>query len=400
VRSGRRPILAAVLAASALAAGPGAAGCRAAGDPPSSFPLPGAAAAGAGERVRVTLEEGELVVELPPTAVDPLGLFLEDGAGRRVAPRVALDEVAAPVDLGVPDGRPVSTALFPLEGLGAHPWTLCLLRRAAPAWRVLLAEIERVPAPGPAAALGYERETWSFPDGESRVVYSRRAGDGGRVEIPRGDFEGELLASIERLADALPATMATAVAPCPAIAELVAAGLEAGARYMGPAEGDNLHRHARGERFWSRPRLAPGADGALVEDPVDSLVWLLVELFNASSADAYRRIWQGVLDGTLSEDDYLARETLLKAVQLRRAVRAIQAGAGCLQLDEWRGRGALVFREYERWVESSGGDPRRLARMILGNPARYTLSPAEVGLTYGERLRGLYRANAPIAAGG
>ena len=335
--------------------------------------------------------------------VDRRGIWLETSVGERVDPQEVRgpDGVLVGLDFVSPEDG-VARASFALSDLAHRPWTLRVLPRAAPAWEVVLAEVERGPLGFPADLFGYQRETWFHPDGTTHFVYARETPGGERIEVGRRAFEDRVEPSLGRACAAL--SSLARFASCPELAHVVATGLERGAEYRGTVEGDNTHPHARGTLFWSRPRRlqdtghAPDATGQ--EDPVDTLVWFLVELFNAESADAYRAIWDGVLDGSLSEQQYLERETLQKAAQVRRAVETVEGLDGCLGLSRWRAGGAVVFTEYERWVRASGGDLRRLARIILRNPARYGSRSAEAGLTYGERLRGLYREHAPVVGAG
>ncbi|MFT5049423.1 MAG: hypothetical protein ACI8QZ_000816 [Chlamydiales bacterium] len=372
----------------------GLAGCRAAGvTTPSTF-----AVAGLGLQVASAIEGGFLELRFEGQVVDRWGLWIEDGIGARVEPRMVTDGAAAKINLGLAHGGPVAAARFSLSELTARPWVLHVLPRAEPAWNVLLARVEQESIDRPCDMFGYRRERWVYPDGEQNLVYARTTPEGLRVEVPRSVFDSGLHRSLSRVSASIPETVRQAIVVCPEVADTIARGFEGGARYKGPAEGENRHPHARGERFWSRPRLfRAGTSRAGHEDPIDSLVWFLVEMFNASAADAYRGIWDRVLDGSLSEDEYLAQETLQKAIHLRRAVETLRANADCLGLSADREGGALVFSEYEQWVITSRGDPRTLARIIRNNPARYTSNPAEADLTYAQRLRGLYREHAPIS---
>jgi len=370
------------------------AGCRASGTgPPSVF-----AVAGPGLLV-VSAVEGEVLdLRFDGQIVDRWGLWIEDGAGQRVEPRTVWDGAGAEVSLDGARGVPVASAGFALADLEARPWTLHVLPRAEPGWRVLLAEVHVETIDSSCDLFGYRRERWAYPDGERDLVYARLTPNGERVHVSRSVFEGGLHQSVDRVCASIPETVREAIAVCPELVDFIARGFEGGARYQGTAEGKNEHPHARGERFWSRPRLyGPQTSRSGQEDPIDTLVWFLVELSNASAADSYRRIWKRVLDGSLSEDEYLELEALQKAGHLRRAVETIRRNADCLDLSTRRHDGAHVFSEYERWVKASRGDQRGLARIILKNPARYRSNPAEADLTYAQRLRGLYREHAPIS---
>ena len=341
--------------------------------------------------VECDLDEEILRIEFEPTRVDRRGIWLEDRSGKRVEPmRTELDGV--PVVWRAAQGTEVSAVEFSRADLGEAPWRLAVLARGSRAWNVLLARVEDEWLGGCVDLFGYRRERWTFPSGEERVWVARERAGGERVEFAESFFETELRPSLERTCQAMPQTTSEVLATCAGMADEIASALEDGARYAGPAEGDNRHPHARGERFWSRPRLEPGTRA---EDPVDTLVWYLVEAFNARAAEAYGVIWDGVLAGRLAEDEYVQLETLQKAVQLRAAVEAVTRHARCLGLGEHGAARGQVYREYRRWVDQARGDPRALRRTILGNPVTYTDNPDERGLTYEARLRSLYRKHAP-----
>jgi len=255
------------------------------------------------------------------------------------------------------------------------------------------------PVPSEVALFGYRRER--VQKGRStRYVYVRPGRDGEPIELAAERFRAELAPSIERLWQALPATVGVALGSCPELAREVATLLESGAIYEGEAEGSNRHPHARGRHFWSRAQLRMaerGGEVAEYEDPVDTLIWLLLEALNAAHAEEYHAIWEAVLAGRLGEDEYLWREARAKAVQLLRAVELVRENEACLQLEQWLPGFGLVFQEYERWVLEAGRDKEELARLILANPATYADNPEEQTLSYGERLRGLWREHSPLA---
>jgi hypothetical protein len=249
------------------------------------------------------------------------------------------------------------------------------------------------------ALFGYRRER-VLSGRETSYVYVRAGRDGRSVEVDGARFAAELAPSIARLWEALPATVGVALAACPELAREIAILLEAGAIYEGEAEGANRHPHARGRHFWSRAQLRVAERGGEVgeyEDPVDTLIWLLLEALNAANADGYHSIWEDVLAGRLGEEDYLWREARAKAVQLLRAVKLVRENEACLQLDGWLPGFGLVFQEYERWAQVAGHDDGELARLILANTATYADNPEEQALSYGERLRGLWRQHSPLA---
>ena len=276
--------------------------------------------------------------------------------------------VGAATTIGKPKTR--VHALFPIPPRATGVWYASVRLVEQLPVTIPLGQVKRERLGNCYSIFGYQKETWTAPDGSSASTVARIRSDGRRVAGQRQDVAGTIMPMLDKLCESLPVSIA-ALKKCPEVAQTLAGILEGGVRYQGKPAGSNSSHYGKAKQFWLAPQRSASslAAGTRVEDVPDTLLLLLFEANQASTSDDWRRLENDVK--TMTQQEFVRHAAEHHAYNLYQAIRLLKTNRRCLKLKKHtkKGQGAQYTKTL-LWLKKSKGDIKKIARYLLEDSGR------------------------------